>query len=69
ETGAAEAIMWVATFTLTAASVVAMRKDNLKARLAYSTIGQLSYVVLGAMLATAAGVYGAAMHIVMHAVG
>lgn len=69
ETGASEAIMWVAAFTLTAASIIAMRQDNLKARLAYSTIGQLSYVVLGAMLATAAGVYGAAMHIVMHAVG
>ncbi len=69
ETGAGEAMMWVAAFTLTAASIIAMRQDNLKARLAYSTIGQLSYVVLGAMLAVAAGVYGAAMHIVMHAVG
>lgn len=69
ETGATDVIMWVAAFTLVSASIVAMRQDNLKARLAYSTVGQLSYIVLGAMLATAVGVYGAAMHIVMHAVG
>ena len=46
-----------------------MNKDNLKARLAYSTISQLSYVVLGAVLASAWGTVGAAMHIVMHAFG
>lgn len=69
ETGASEFIMWVAAATLTFASIVAMQQDNFKARLAYSTVGQLSYVVLGAMLATAAGVAGAAMHIVMHAIG
>ena len=44
-----------------------MSKDNLKARLAYSTVSQLSYVVLGAMLATSTGVLGGAMHIAMHA--
>ena len=69
ETGASDLIMWVAALTLTFASFVAMRQDNFKARLAYSTVGQLSYVVLGAMLATAAGIAGAAMHIVMHAIG
>ena len=37
------------------ASLVALTKDNLKARLAYSTISQLSYIVLGAALATSAG--------------
>ena len=55
--------------TIVIASLVAMRKDNLKARLAYSTISQLSYIVLGAALATSAGVIGGGMHIVMHAVG
>jgi len=46
-----------------------MRKDNLKARLAYSTVSQLSYIVLGAMLASNIGAMGSTMHIVMHAFG
>jgi multicomponent Na+:H+ antiporter subunit D len=69
ETGAGTIILWVAAFTLTAASFIALTKDNLKARLAYSTVGQLSYVIVGAMLANAAGIAGAAMQIAMHAMG
>ena len=69
ETGAGTIALWVATFTLTAASLVALTKNNLKARLAYSTVGQLSYVIVGAMLANAAGIVGAAMQIAMHAMG
>lgn len=65
-TGATTPMMWLAAFTLLASSVIALRLDNLKARLAYSTIGQLSYVVLGATLATGLGVMGGALHIVMH---
>jgi multicomponent Na+:H+ antiporter subunit D len=48
--------------------VVALRSDNLKRRLAYSTISQLSYVVLAAALLTPLSVIGAALHIVTHAV-
>jgi multicomponent Na+:H+ antiporter subunit D len=59
----------VASFTILAGSLVALTKDNLKARLAYSTVSQLSYIVLGAALATSAGVMGGSMHIAMHAVG
>ena len=44
-----------------------MTKDNLKARLAYSTVSQLSYIVLGAMLANETGLLGGSLHIVMHA--
>ena len=62
-------LLYVAAATILLASLVAMTKDNLKARLAYSTISQLGYVVLGALLATSAGVLGSAMHIVMHAFG
>ncbi len=69
ETGAGNIALWVATFTLVAASIIALTKDNLKARLAYSTVGQLSYVVVGAMLANAAGIVGAAMQIATHAMG
>ncbi len=69
ETGAGTIILWVAAFTLTAASLIALTKDNLKARLAYSTVGQLSYVIVGAMLANSAAIAGAAMQIAMHAMG
>jgi multicomponent Na+:H+ antiporter subunit D len=69
ETGASQWLMWVAAFTILAASVVAMTKDNLKARLAYSTVSQLSYITLGMALATSMGVVGGGMHIAMHAMG
>jgi multicomponent Na+:H+ antiporter subunit D len=68
-TGATTPILWVAAFTIIGASLIALRQDNLKRRLAYSTISQLSYVVLGAVLANAAGIAGAAVHIATHAVG
>ena len=69
ETGAGTWLAYVAAFTILAASLVALTKDNLKARLAYSTISQLSYIVLGAALANAYGVLGGGMHIAMHAFG
>jgi len=59
----------VAGFTIIAASVVALRSDNLKRRLAYSTVSQLSYVVLAAALLVPVSIAGAAMHIAMHAAG
>jgi multicomponent Na+:H+ antiporter subunit D len=62
-------LMYLAGATILCASLVAMTQDNLKARLAYSTISQLSYVVLGAVLGNASGVMGGSMHIVMHAFG
>jgi len=60
-------LIWVAAATILFASLIAMSKDNLKARLAYSTISQLSYIALGAMLASTSGLIGASMHIAMHA--
>lgn len=68
-TGASEWLVYLATFTLLSASVVALTKDNLKARLAYSTVSQLSYIVLAAAIATPLALVGAAMHIVTHAFG
>ncbi len=68
-TNASVWLMWAAAATILLASFVALRKDNLKARLAYSTVGQLSYIVLGAMLANSWGIVGGGMHIVMHAFG
>ncbi|MFO7763628.1 MAG: proton-conducting transporter membrane subunit [Wenzhouxiangellaceae bacterium] len=68
ETGAGIWISWVAAFTIVAASLIALRLEDLKARLAYSTVAQLNYIVLGAMVATPLAIIGAAMHIAMHAV-
>jgi multicomponent Na+:H+ antiporter subunit D len=68
-TGASVWLMWLAAFSIVAASVIAMTKDNLKARLAYSTISQLSYVTLGMALATSIGIVGGGLHVVMHAMG
>ena len=62
-------LAWVAAATIILGSLVAFTKDNLKARLAYSTISQLSYIVLGALLANEWGIIGGGMHIAMHAFG
>jgi len=59
----------VAGFTIIAASIVALRSDNLKRRLAYSTVSQLSYVVLAAALLAPLSVIGAALHVATHALG
>lgn len=60
---------YVAGFTILAASVVALRADNLKRRLAYSTVSQLSYVVLAAAILAPISMIGAVMHIAAHAFG
>ena len=62
-------LAWAAAATIILGSLVAFTKDNLKARLAYSTISQLSYIVLGALLANRWGIIGGGMHIAMHAFG
>ena len=62
-------LLYMAGFTILAASIVALRQQNLKRMLAYSTIGQLSYVVLAAAVLTPLSEIGAAVHIVAHAFG
>ena len=54
-------------FTIVMASVLALTKDNLKARLAYSTVSQLSYIILGVCLLTPHGITGGLIHIANHA--
>ena len=65
--GASDWLIWFAGGTILLASLIAMTQDNLKLRLAYSTISQLSYIVLGALLATNTSLLGGALHISMHA--
>ena len=62
-------MLFVATFTMLVASLVAMHQDKLKARLAYSTVSQLSYIVVGALLASSMAAIGGGMHMVMHGFG
>jgi len=60
------ALACIAGFTMIVANLFAIAQDNLKRRLAYSTINQLSYIILGAALLTQDGVRGAMMHIPFH---
>ena len=62
-------LLFIAGFTIIAASIIALRQDNLKRRLAYSTISQLSYVILGAAILAPISIVGATMHIAAHAFG
>ena len=57
----------VAAITIVIASVIALRQDNLKRRLAYSTISQLSYIVLGLGLFSPEALIGGLLHIPAHA--
>jgi len=67
--GGLDWLIAVAGFTIVAAAVIALRADNLKRRLAYSTISQLSYVVLAVAVLTPLSVIGAVLHIAAHALG
>ena len=60
-------LSWMAVITIILSSLIAMQKTNLKARLAYSTVGQLSYIVLGICILSPYAVAGAIYHIVAHA--
>lgn len=59
--------VFLASFTILLSSLFAMTRDNLKARLAYSTISQLSYIVLGGALLSVSGMTGGIIHIANHA--
>lgn len=69
DTNIAQWLCYLAGASILIASLVAMTKDNLKARLAYSTVSQLAYITLGAAIAVPASAIGGGMHIATHAVG
>ena len=66
EIGVVDVLAWAAAASIT--SLIALRQDHLKRRLAFSTIGQLSYIVLGAALISPLSIKGAYLHLVAHAV-
>jgi len=59
----------IASFTIIVGSLIALSQDNLKRLLAFSTIAQLSYIVLGVGLLSPKGMTGGMLHIAMHAFG
>ncbi|MFC1962218.1 proton-conducting transporter membrane subunit, partial [Chloroflexota bacterium] len=65
--GALNIVAVLAGATIIIASLLAFYQDNLKLRLAYSTIGQLSYIILGVTLLSPNAWTGGLMHIVNHA--
>jgi multicomponent Na+:H+ antiporter subunit D len=69
KTGVNEWLIYAASGGLLLASLIALTRDNLKARLAYSTVSQLAYVTVGALLASKTSIVGSGLHIAMHAAG
>jgi len=66
--GADTLALGVAAVTILGGSLLALRQDNLKARLAYSTVSQLSYIILGVALLSPSGILGGVAHLTNHAV-
>lgn len=58
----------LSAFTIVYGSVMALREQHLKRRLAYSTVSNLSYILLGASLMTPAGMTGAMTHLLYHGI-
>ncbi len=71
-TGAVETALsvlsWVAAGGVLAASVLALAQTDVRRMLAYSSVGQMGYVVLGLSLGNAAAITGALLHVMGHAV-
>jgi len=67
DTSLAIGTAYIAAFTLVVASLIALTKDDIKARLAYSTVAQLSYIVIGVTMLVDSAVQGGVMHIAHHA--
>jgi len=68
-TSGADWVLWLAGLTILVASIIALQQDNLKRRLAYSTISQLSYVILAVFILAPLSTVAAALHIAAHAFG
>ncbi len=63
------AIIFIASVTILVGSFIALSQDGLKRLLAFSTIAQLSYIILGMGLLSPKGMTGGMVHIAMHAFG
>lgn len=61
-------LTWIAGFTIIAASVIALHQNSIKRMLAYSTISQLSYIIIAVSILAPTSIVAALFHIVAHAV-
>ena len=62
-------IILLASFTTIIASIIALKQDSIKLRLAYSTIGQLAYIVLATAILAPYSILAAVLHLAFHALG
>jgi multicomponent Na+:H+ antiporter subunit D len=61
-------LMYIASFTIIFASLKAVFQSNLKKRLAYSTISQISYIALALSTFSPLGLFAAMFQIITHAI-
>ena len=66
---AQKAVLYVAAATIIYAGIKAARQSSIKTMLAYSTIANLSYMILGVLLLSKAGLVGAGVQMAAHAIG
>jgi multicomponent Na+:H+ antiporter subunit D len=66
--GAWQVLSIMAAITIVVSSLLALKQDHIKRRLAYSTAGHLSYILLGISLLSDSAWIGALMHLVNHAI-
>ncbi|MEN2994916.1 MAG: monovalent cation/H+ antiporter subunit D family protein, partial [Thermodesulfovibrio sp.] len=67
--GMQDLVLFLTSFTIITASLIAITRDDFKQRLAFSTVANLSYIVLGVAMLSPLGVLGGIIHITMHAFG
>ena len=60
--------LFFAAFTIVYGSSMALKEQHIKRRLAYSTVANLSYIILGAMILTPAGLSAGLTHMLFHGV-
>lgn len=65
----AQVLLYISGATIIYASIIALKSDNLKRRLAYSTISQLSYIIMASAILVPISITGAILHLVAHAFG
>ena len=64
---AAKILSWMAAIAIIAGSIMAIAQSDLKRMLAYSSVAQIGYIVLGIGLANRQAFIGAVLHILNHA--
>lgn len=66
ETGLSLILAYFVSFTVIGAAMLALAQDNLKRRLAFSTINNLAIIILGAALLSPSAIKGGMLHMAYH---